>query len=137
MRADLILSRVSKSKQTGKGSWLCSCPAHDDRNASMTLRETDDGMILMHCFAGCDTESILSAMGMQFSDLYPERQADSKPQKMPFNPRDVLAAIGQEALVIALAAIDLGKGKSLTDDERSRVMQAAGRILTAAEVANV
>ncbi len=44
------------------------CPAHDDKQASLTITETED-KILMHCFTGCKTEDILKAVGLEIKDL--------------------------------------------------------------------
>jgi hypothetical protein len=40
-----------------------------------------DGMVLVHCFAGCSAESIIGACGLQFDDLFPEKlpQDEFKP----------------------------------------------------------
>lgn len=32
---------------------LVSCPAHNDKTESLSIRETPEGKILIHCFAGC------------------------------------------------------------------------------------
>ena len=74
--ASKFLSRVSSVKETGPGEWICSCPGplHDrgDRNPSLTLKETQDGTLLVHCYAGCGTDSIMAALGLELRDLYPE-----------------------------------------------------------------
>ena len=44
------------------GGYVARCPAHDDRNASLSLRERDSGKALFHCFAGCSFESIRDAL---------------------------------------------------------------------------
>ncbi|MCB2199508.1 AAA family ATPase [bacterium] len=59
------------SKQS-KG-FLAQCPAHDDKNPSLSIAEAPDGRVLMHCQAGCTIESILEALGLKMADLYPER----------------------------------------------------------------
>lgn len=46
-----------------RGRWcghygLCRCPIHEDRNPSMTVRDTGDGGTHVHCFAGCDWRDI-------------------------------------------------------------------------------
>jgi hypothetical protein len=41
---------------TFEGSWTAHCPAHEDRNASLSLTEKDDGTVLLNCHAGCSTE---------------------------------------------------------------------------------
>lgn len=45
---------VRWSAHQGRGS--AQCPAHDDRDPSLSLKECDDSKVLIHCFAGCDTE---------------------------------------------------------------------------------
>lgn len=45
------------------GAWqgrtaLCRCPAHADKDPSLSLRQGDHG-ILVHCFAGCAAEDVL------------------------------------------------------------------------------
>ena len=43
---------------TGRGRWLAKCPAHDNRKASLAIRQLDDGRILLHDFAGCHVEHV-------------------------------------------------------------------------------
>ncbi len=45
------------------------CPAHEDRNPSLSVRE-EGGKILLHCHAGCRIQDILSAMGLTMADLF-------------------------------------------------------------------
>ena len=47
------------------------CPAHDDRQNSLS-HSLKNGKILVHCHAGCSTEEILSAMGLEMTDLFEE-----------------------------------------------------------------
>lgn len=68
-----ILARLEKVHSTN-GGWIACCPAHADSNPSMSITKAQDGKILMHCHAGCDTESIVSAIGLKLSDLMPERR---------------------------------------------------------------
>lgn len=42
------------------GYYLARCPAHDDQNASLSIRESDK--LLMKCFAGCDYAAIAAAL---------------------------------------------------------------------------
>jgi DNA primase len=53
MKVDAFLDKLTKVKRTGNGTWLACCPAHEDRSPSMSVRELDDGRVLVHCFAGC------------------------------------------------------------------------------------
>ena len=48
------------------GKWsgtkgMARCPAHDDRTPSLGV-SLGRGAILLHCFAGCDQESVLAAL---------------------------------------------------------------------------
>lgn len=58
---------------------MMPCPTHDDRNPSLSVQEGEDGRVLIHCHAGCDTRDVVAAVGMEMSDLFipaePERVA--------------------------------------------------------------
>ena len=138
MSLETILSRVDKLKRTGQGRYIACCPAHADKRPSMNIRELDDGRVLIKCFGGCDNESILSALGLQFSDLFPEPVTPhGKRERKPFNAYDVLACVRFEARITALAAIELSKGKPLTEQDKARLMLAASRLNEACEVSGV
>lgn len=47
------------------------CPAHDDRTPSLKLTEGDDGKALVFCHAGCPTEAVVTALGLEMRDLFP------------------------------------------------------------------
>jgi phage/plasmid primase-like uncharacterized protein len=48
---------------------LCLCPAHSDRNPSLSLKNGADGRLLMHCHAGCNFPDILEALnGLELID---------------------------------------------------------------------
>jgi hypothetical protein len=65
-----FLRHLSTAKPSG-GQWLARCPAHDDRHASLAVREGDDGRVLVHCHAGCTPEAIVSALSLDVSTLFP------------------------------------------------------------------
>jgi len=68
MNAAEIANRLN-AKRNGSG-WTALCPAHADTNASLSISESPDGKILLHCFAGCTPEQIVAAMGLKMSDLF-------------------------------------------------------------------
>jgi hypothetical protein len=86
---DAILSRIDAVRRVGPGRWLARCPAHDDRRASLSLRELDDGRVLVHDFAGCAVEEVLAAAGLTFDALYPERATGHQVRRTrsPFEAR--------------------------------------------------
>jgi DNA primase len=57
------LVRLKQHKATAQ------CPAHDDRTPSLALTRIEGG-VLVHCFAGCDTSSVLDALKLDAADLY-------------------------------------------------------------------
>ena len=58
------LSNLPKFKQVGRFEYVACCPAHDDRNPSLTITEADD-KILVHCFSGCSQDEVLRALRSQ------------------------------------------------------------------------
>jgi hypothetical protein len=38
--------------------WMARCPAHDDYDPSLSLADTADGKVLLHCHAGCDQHRV-------------------------------------------------------------------------------
>ena len=66
-----LLARLDKVRQSGS-EWQALCPAHDDKNPSLGIKESDDGVLLLKCHVGCATRDILAAVGLGLPDLYPE-----------------------------------------------------------------
>ena len=64
-----ILDRLRGVRKIGEKKWTAQCPAHDDKNPSLSICECDNGTVLVYCFAGCDFKSILAAVCMKSSDL--------------------------------------------------------------------
>jgi 5S rRNA maturation endonuclease (ribonuclease M5) len=56
-------------------SGMARCPAHDDHNPSLSFAEGDDGRALIKCHAGCETEEVVEALGLEMRDLFPSEQA--------------------------------------------------------------
>lgn len=135
MSADLLLSKLDGVKRTGEGRYLARCPAHADKRASLSIREADDEKILVHCFAGCSVHEVVSAAGLEISDLFPPRPSDSahtgKPERRPFPATDILRAIAFEALVVSCAAATMATGEALALADRDRLKLAAARIQNA------
>jgi hypothetical protein len=57
------------SRRQGCGPW--QCPAHDDRQASLSVKEGRGGRVLLHCHAGCETQDVLAALSLDWADLFP------------------------------------------------------------------
>ena len=140
MTAEALLSGLEKVKQTRPDSWLACCPAHEDRQASLAIRELDDGRVLVHCFAGCSVHEVLSAAGLEMDALFPEKalgRHSIKGERRPFPAADVLRAISFESLVIAAAGVALLDGKPFSTQDRERMILAVARIQAATSAAGV
>ena len=72
-----LSERGIKIRRSGNG-WSARCPAHEDRNPSLSIATGDDGRCLVNCHAGCETTAILAALGLEMKDLMPERQKPSR-----------------------------------------------------------
>ena len=64
-----IIEHFKNPKRQRDGSYMASCPCHDDRKASLHITHKG-GKTLLCCHAGCDTEKILGAVGLKTSDLF-------------------------------------------------------------------
>ena len=71
MTVEELLDRLGPAKRVGE-NWHTRCPAHDDQHPSLSIREGDDGRVLLHCHAGCETDAILAALNIPAADLFPQ-----------------------------------------------------------------
>jgi DNA-binding transcriptional ArsR family regulator len=66
-----VLDRLNVASRNGEKA-KCFCPAHVDRdNPSLSLK-AENGRLLLHCFAGCQPEDIVSKIGLEMKDLFVE-----------------------------------------------------------------
>jgi len=136
MSAETLLSRLRGVRRTGADRWIARCPAHDDRTPSLSIRELDDGRVLLHCFAGCAAADVLAAVGLEMDALFPERPiGDRRPERRPFSAEDALRCLEFEATLVYLAAVDIRAGRALSDEDIDRLGLAVSRINAALEVA--
>ncbi len=136
MSIETLISRLDGVKETGYGKYVARCPAHEDRSPSLAIKECGDGRILLHDFAGCQTEDVLAAVGLTFADVMPERigtEHSYKPLRSRFDARQVLECISHELMVVSILAERYAKVANDEDDKR--LMLAASRINTALKAA--
>lgn len=93
---DNVLSRLPKHQKDGKGFKAC-CPAHDDKNPSLGISEGEDGRVLLKCWAGCATEAIVGALGLEMQDLFDDadRPMQQKPAKADEKLKRIFATAGE------------------------------------------
>ena len=77
-----LIQKLRNVEQT-KSGWQCTCPAHEDDTASLSVSKGDDGRALVFCHAGCSAESIVRALGWTLGDLMPPTNGHVKPKSEP------------------------------------------------------
>ncbi len=132
MTIDTLFMHLDSVKETGCGKYVARCPAHDDKSPSLAIKDCDDGRVLLHCFAGCEPDDVLAAIGLTFADVMPERLPEHryKPLRQRFDARQLLATLDHESLVAAIIASDVFKHKEVDEDTWHRLGTAAQRINT-------
>lgn len=137
--ASNLISRLARVRQTGPYRWAARCPAHEDRRPSLSIREVEDGRVLLHCHAGCAVDAVVSAVGLRTADLFPPREhiAYERQQRRGIHPVDALHAIAFEATIVLIAARDMNDGASINDRDMERLAIAVKRIHAALGACNV
>ena len=128
-----LLPQLESVRARGNGRHAARCPAHADKNPSLSISEGEKG-ILLKCWAGCPIAEICRSLGIEQRDLF-FNALNSNPQRrqLPAPP----ARVDRRALAFQfeLGALDLrmraervieaGKGlhvAGLSDDELDRAI---------------
>jgi hypothetical protein len=66
-----VLDKLEVATRNGERA-MSYCPTHDDHhNPSLSLK-AENGRLLLHCFAGCRPEDIVSKVGLRMQELFVE-----------------------------------------------------------------
>ncbi len=103
MTAAEIARALPRGRKSGAGYVAC-CPAHEDRNPSLSLRDSN-GHVLVHCHAGCPQESVIGALIV--AGLWPEREC------RPLLRRREYARAAAKADTLAVRLADFATGLEL------------------------
>lgn len=135
---DDLLSRLAGVKRTAPGKWIAKSPTRNERTASLSIRLTDDGRVLLHDFGGDEAADILAALGLNWVQLIPphlrRKDAHAKPDRERFPCFDALRALSLDCIVVQIAANRLADGVPLEDSDIAH-LQAASRRIDAALLA--
>jgi|GEM_PF-327565 len=137
--ADALLPRLESVRETGPGQWLARCPAHDDDSPSLSIRQTDD-RLLLYCFAGCPASDVVAAVGLSLAELF-DRPLEHQRRPMRNRERqrhgqalDALRAIRHESLIVLVAAHRMAGGFGIGGDDLDRLHTAHQRILATVNI---
>ena len=114
-----ILARLANVKETASG-WTACCPGHEDRQASLSISEGDEGRVLLHCHANCTLETVVSGLGITKADLFDRQASTGRPAAPPkAAPKKKAAPVkDDEAFATAAAAQKAyGRGRPTTVHE--------------------
>lgn len=128
MSTGLLLSRLDEVRRTGPGRWSARCPAHADKSPSLSVRELDDGRVLVHDFGGCSVHDVLASVGLDMTALFPEKRAPgagAKRERKPWSSFDLLRLASFEAHIVALITSDMLAGR---EADRPRLLEAVRRL---------
>ena len=64
-------------------AWMARCPAHDDREPSLSIADADDGKLLVRCHAGCEQDHVIAALRAR--GIWPD---EGRGGTVGFQPRD-------------------------------------------------
>lgn len=85
MTVEALLNRLDGVRRSGRG-WMSKCPGHSDRSPSLSIREAENGDILIHDFAGCSTQDIVKSLGLSMSHLFHDAPSNLRQRALPPQP---------------------------------------------------
>lgn len=108
-------------KRNGNG-WRGPCPVcgGSDRSQKFVIRD-DGGCVLVHCFAGCDQDSIVRELKAR--NLWPESRLSPQEKKSRSKERsraEIEAALSHELIVLDLIVGQRVAARQLAKDKKFR-----------------
>lgn len=133
-KLERLLSSLEKVEKLPPGNhqarYRACCPAHGDKNPSLSITLSNSDTILLKCWAGCSAHDVVHAVGMEMTDLFPEQKHHSAPVKRPFSADQAAKTIASDAMTIATAAAKLRKSEPLSQDDIDEVIDIHVRATT-------
>jgi hypothetical protein len=117
---------------------VAGCPlCNSKRGRPISVRELEDGRVLVYAFCGCTTVNVVDALGLTLGDLFdkPLDPISLPPVRGGLSARELLELLAHEANVAMVLTID-AQSRTLADEEHTRLCQAAGRLTHAVGVLN-
>lgn len=137
-----LLARLERVRQYAT-CWRTDCPCVHTSHGTLSVKVGDDGRLLLHCFAACEVQEIVRALGLEVADLFPQREkVDLSPPSRARRRelvemgqrRAALSVLCTEAAVIEVAGTMIERGDVLPAAELECVRIAAYRIHAAREM---
>ncbi len=122
MSAQQLIDRLEYVRAVGNDKWQARCPAHEDRDPSLSISEAPDGRVLVKCFGGCGALDVITAVGLTWGVLFPPNQERYRP--LHSRRKDE----AHERMVIAICDADRAAGKRLSKADKAREFEAWKRL---------
>ena len=108
-KLESLLSKLDKVERLPQGNhqarYRACCPAHGDKNPSLSITLSNSDTILLKCWAGCSAHEVVNAVGMEMTDLFPEQTKHYSPQeRRPFSADQAAKVVAVDAMTVAIAA---------------------------------
>jgi hypothetical protein len=126
MDASALLERLTAVAPAGTGQWNARCPAHEDREASLSVGLGRD-RVLLHCHAGCGLGNIMHALGLSWRDIFTDTP-DPGPIRITA-PRPSPAAAAVEGAYERADLMDPLPEQTIMDHFAGQIGVAADRLL--------
>lgn len=84
------LTRAGCTPKQHGDAWSARCPAHDDRDPSLSIGIGTDARVLLHCHAGCPAEAIVGTLGLAMRDLMPTPMGETR--RLPAQRKNAIDA---------------------------------------------
>ena len=129
-----LLARLEKVKPGKPGTWMARSPCRNDKTPSLSVRELDDGRVLLHDFGGSDYLEILGCLGIAPIEMIPEhlrhaRETAPNARRAPPIPwADAFKAIAFQSSVVLISAEDMAQGRALDDTALNQLANAVAVI---------
>jgi putative DNA primase/helicase len=86
---DKVLERLEDYAERGD-EIRARCPAHNGTSEdSLSIKETENGDVLLHCHAECENEDVVEALDLDLADLFSKNGKASKPLTKEARPAEV------------------------------------------------
>ncbi|MDE2103501.1 MAG: hypothetical protein KGL39_40045 [Patescibacteria group bacterium] len=123
MSIESFLNSLDKLHEVSPGRYRARCPAHGSKSQTLAISLTNDGMLLLHCFAGCSALEVVQATGHSLSDLYdkPLTHEPVKRKRGAISAAQALACIEHEVIALLMCK----------EQDEPRAIQARVRIFEA------
>lgn len=128
---DSVIDRLD-ARPTGADRWRAACPVCGERNKStLSIGVGDNGAVLLKCFKSeCSPDQIVSALGLELSDLFPPKDSRAGPLKRRsmLSAKQALDLLMRESLVVFVVASDVHRERQISETDWCRLRDAAAAI---------